>query len=36
LSTVQASATQLRPRRSRSDYGGCQSVGFYAFGFSPV
>jgi hypothetical protein len=30
--------TQLRPRRSRSDYGvggwwWCQPVGFYAFGF---
>jgi hypothetical protein len=28
--------TQLRPRRSRSDCGGCQPAGFYAFGFSPV
>jgi hypothetical protein len=35
-STVQASVTQLRPRHSRSDCRGCQPVGFYTFGFSPV
>jgi hypothetical protein len=38
-SIVQASATQLHPRRSCSDCGGrgrCQPIGFYTFGFSPV
>jgi hypothetical protein len=35
-SIVQASATQQRPRRSRSDCGGCQPVGFYVFISSPV
>jgi hypothetical protein len=35
-STVQATVTQLRPRRSRSDCGGCQPVGFYVYDFSPV
>jgi hypothetical protein len=33
-STVQATVTQLRPRRSHFDCGGCQPVGFYAIGFS--
>jgi hypothetical protein len=38
-SIVQASVTQLCPRRSCSDCGGrgrCQPIGFYTFGFSPV